>query len=102
MRNSVLLFISIQASSYIFFITSSLITILFAQISKLTTVALTAGFSDFNLSVAPVMITGAILGGFIGTGLNKKRKEETVEKAFNGVQLLVLCVTIFNIIRNLI
>ncbi len=80
----------------------SLITILFAQISKITTVALTTGFSEFDLSVAPVMVAGAILGGFIGAGFNKKCKEETVEKAFNGVQLLVLGITIFNIIRNLI
>lgn len=80
----------------------SLITILFAQISKLTTVALTTGFSDYDLSIAPLMIAGAILGGFIGAEFNKKCKEETVEKAFNGVQLLVLSITIFNIIRNLI
>ena len=44
----------------------SLVTILFAQISKLTTVALTTGFSGFDLSIAPLMIIGAILGGFIG------------------------------------
>lgn len=80
----------------------SLITILFAQISKLTTVALTTGFSDFDLSVAPVMIMGAILGGFIGASFNKKCKEATVEKAFNCVQLLVLGITIFNIARNVI
>lgn len=80
----------------------SLITILFAQISKLTTIALTMGFAEFDLSVAPVMIIGAILGGSIGASLNKKCKEETVEKAFNCVQLLVLSITIFNIIRNLL
>ncbi len=80
----------------------SLVTILFAQISKLTTVALTIGFSAFDLSVAPLMIIGAILGGFLGAGLNKKCSEKTVEKAFNAVQLLVLGITLFNIIRNLI
>lgn len=80
----------------------SLITILFAQISKLTTVALTTGFSDFDLSVAPVMIMGVILGGLIGASFNKKCKEATVEKAFNCVQLLVLGITIFNIARNMI
>ncbi len=80
----------------------SLITILFAQISKLTTVALTTGFSSFDLSVAPLMIVGAILGGFLGAGFNKKCSEKTVEKAFNGVQLLVLGITAFNIIRNLL
>lgn len=80
----------------------SLITILFAQISKLTTAALTTGFSEFDLSVAPVMVTGAILGGFIGAELNRKCSEKTVEKAFNGVQILVLSITVFNIINNLI
>ena len=80
----------------------SLITILFTQISKLTTVALTVGFTDFDLSVAPVVIVGAIMGGFIGASFNKKCKESTVEKAFNYVQLLVLGITIFNIIRNMI
>ncbi len=79
----------------------SLITILFAQISKLTTVALTTGFAGFDLSVAPVMIIGAILGGFIGASFNKKCKEKTVEKAFNCVQLLVLSITIFNIVKNI-
>ncbi|MBR5202399.1 MAG: sulfite exporter TauE/SafE family protein [Clostridia bacterium] len=80
----------------------SLITILFAQISKLTTVAFTTGFSEFDLSVAPLMIIGAILGGFLGASLNKKCKEETVEKAFNGVQLLVLAITIFNILKAIL
>ncbi len=80
----------------------SLVTILFAQISKLTTVALTTGFSGFDLSIAPFMIAGAILGGFLGASLNKKCSEKTVEKAFNGVQLLVLGITVFNIIKNLI
>lgn len=79
----------------------SLVTILFAQISKLTTVALTTGFAEFDLSIAPLMIIGAVMGGFIGAGLNKKCSEKTVEKAFNGVQLLVLGITIFNIINNL-
>ena len=50
----------------------SLVTILFAQISKLTTVALTTGFADFDLSVAPVMILGDITGRFIGASFNKK------------------------------
>lgn len=80
----------------------SLVTILFAQISKLATVAFTTGFSEFDLSIAPLMIIGAILGGLIGAGFNKKCSEKTVEIAFNSVQLLVLGITVFNIIRNLI
>lgn len=80
----------------------SLMTILFAQISKLATVATSTGFAVYNLTVAPVMVIGAVAGGFIGASLNKRFSEETVEKAFNAVQLLVLAITIFNIVRNLL
>ena len=80
----------------------SIVTILFAQISKLATTALTTGFAMYDLSVAPLMAIGAVLGGFIGASISKKCSEKTVEKAFNGVQLFVLAITIFNIIRNTI
>lgn len=79
----------------------SLITILFAQLSKLTTTALTTGFADFDLSVLPLMVIGAILGGFTGAILNKKLNEKNVENAFNTIQLLVLTLTLFNIAKNI-
>lgn len=80
----------------------SLITILFAQISKLIGVALGSGFGGFTLTMLPPMIIGAIAGGFIGASLNKRLDEKTVEACFNGVQLLVLAIAIFNIVRNVI
>jgi hypothetical protein len=80
----------------------SLITILFAQISKLFLVAVGSGFAAYDLSIAPVMAAGAVAGGLIGANLNKKLPVETVERAFNGVQLLVLAITLFNIVRNLL
>lgn len=80
----------------------SLVTILFAQISKLCTTALTTGFAGFDLSVVPLMVAGGVLGGFIGASLNKKFSEKTVEKAFNGVQILVLMMTVFNIVSNIV
>ena len=81
--------------------TCSLITILFAQISKLGTLALTTGFAVYDLSILPVMVVGAIAGGFLGASFNKKCRESTVERAFNGVQLLVLAISVFNIVKNL-
>ena len=78
----------------------SLVTILFAQISKLGTTALTTGFADFDLSIVPLMAAGAVLGGFIGAGLNKKLSESTVEKAFNCIQVLVLMISVFNVAKN--
>ena len=79
----------------------SLVTILFAQISKLVTVGISTGFGVYDLSIAPVMVVGAIAGGFLGAAFSKKCSEKTVEKAFNCVQLLVLAITLFNIVRNL-
>ena len=80
----------------------SLITILFSQFSKLTTIAFTKGFSDLDFVVVIVMIIAAILGGSLGAHFNKKLSEKTVEKAFNFVVLIVLGLTAFNIIRNFI
>lgn len=77
----------------------SLVAILFAQISKLTTVAVTTGFSGFDLEMAPAMVLGAVAGGFIGAALNRRCKEKTVEAAFNVVQMLVLLIAAVNIVR---
>ena len=80
---------------------SSLVTILFAQISKLTTVAFTGGFTGFDLSMLPAMMVGGVLGGMIGSMLNKKLSKTAVEKGFNAVQLFVLFIALFNIVKNL-
>lgn len=80
----------------------SMLTILFAQISKLITITFTTGFAIYDLSLLPAMVVGAIAGGFIGASLNKKCSDATVDKAFNGVQLLVLAISIFNIVQNLL
>lgn len=80
----------------------SIVTILFSQISKLGSVALSTGFAAYDLSILPVMVVGAVAGGFIGASLNKKFPEQSVDKAFNAVQLLVLALSIVNIVRNLI
>lgn len=79
----------------------SIVTILFSQISKLGSVALSTGFAVYDLSILPVMVIGAIAGGFIGASLSKKLPEQTVDKAFNAVQLLVLALSIVNIVRNI-
>ena len=78
----------------------SLMTILFAQISKLVTVAATTGFLVYDLSVAPVMVVGAVAGGFLGASLNKRFSEKAVEKAYNAVELLLLALALSNIVRN--
>lgn len=79
----------------------SIITILFAQASKLVSIALGSGFAAYDLSLLPALAIGGIFGGFIGSKLNKTLPERTVEYAFNGVQVVVFCICIFNIAVNL-
>lgn len=79
----------------------SLVTILFAQASKLAIVALNPGFGGYDLSVAPVMVVGAVSGGFIGAAISHRCSERTVDRAFHVVQLMVLGIALFNIVRNL-
>ncbi len=80
----------------------SLVTILFAQISKLLLIAGTTGFAAFDLRVLPYMIVASIAGGFIGAALNKHWSEKRVEQAFNLVQLVVLLITLSNIVRAIL
>ena len=54
----------------------SLVTILLAQVSKLCSVAFTTGFAVYDLSIAPVMVIGAVAGGFLGASLNKYFSEK--------------------------
>lgn len=79
----------------------SLIIILFSQASSLLSTCFSNGFAGKDLSVLPGMIPGAILGGLLGAKLNRKLPEKSMVLMFNATQLLVLCLTIYNIIKNL-
>lgn len=81
--------------------TSSLIAILFSQISKLASIAFTTGFAEYDLSVLPYMVVGAIMGGFIGSKLTIKFTDKQIEFAFNIAQIFIFILCIVNIIRAL-
>ncbi len=80
----------------------SIITILFAQMAKLVMITTSTGFGVYDLSMLLPMVIGAVSGGFIGSWLNKKLPEKTVEVCFNGVQVLVFAICLLNIARNVI
>ncbi|MFI3162999.1 MAG: sulfite exporter TauE/SafE family protein [Bacillota bacterium] len=78
----------------------SIITIFFAQISKILTVAFTTGFAIYDLSMLPAMVIGGVVGGLIGASLNKKVSIQKVELWFNIVQIVVLLISVYNIVSN--
>lgn len=75
---------------------NSIITILFSQASKLVSVAFTTGFGVFDLSMLPFMVIGGILGGFLGSGFNKKYTNEIILKVFNAVVICLFLLNIYN------
>lgn len=78
---------------------ASIVTILFAQISKLGTVFFTTGFSGLDLKVLPFMVIAAIVGSFVGSIVAKRVSERIIVYFFNGMQLLVMGICIINIVR---
>lgn len=80
---------------------SSIVTILFAQISKLSLVLFTTGFGIYDLSVLPFMIVGAIMGGYLGSKLVLKLAEEQINRDFNYVTGLVFLICVYNVFANI-
>jgi len=78
----------------------SLVIILFSQFANFIAGLVSGVYWKHDLSILPVMIIGAIGGGFLGAYLQRKFTEKQVEKMFNGVQLIVLAMCFYNIIRN--
>ncbi len=80
---------------------SSIITILFAQIANVFSIATLHGFTEQDLSMLPVMVVGAVSGGLIGSKLVGSLSEKGVALAFNILQIVVFCICILNIVLNL-
>lgn len=79
---------------------SSLVTIVFAQFSKLVSIATTTGFAVYDLTIAPYMVIGAIMGGFIGTKLSANFSDKQIEKAFRFLLCIIFALCIWNIFSN--
>lgn len=77
---------------------NSIILIFFSQGAKILSIALTTGFSSYNLKVMPYMIVGGVLGGFLGYKLNKSVSDKFITRLFNMVLIFIILVNIYNLI----
>lgn len=77
---------------------NSIILIFFSQGAKILSIALTTGFSSYNLKVMPYMIIGGVLGGFLGYKLNKSVSDKFITSLFNIVLIFIILVNIYNLI----
>lgn len=83
---------------------SSLLVILVSQASKLVISAITG---TILVVTAPLiytsvgfLVTGAVLGGFVGSALSKRFSDKAVVISFNILQIALIGVIIYNIVRT--
>ncbi len=76
----------------------SLLTILFAQGTKLITVAVKDA-SSFNIRLLPYVIIAGICGALLGRTLNKKASDKAVNSCFIAVQVMIIILCLFNIVK---
>ena len=77
---------------------NSLITILFSQMTKVFTSIDNVFAGHYDLTMLPVMVIGGILGGIIGSKLNKNMSNEFIVKVLNMVILSLVLLNIYNVL----
>lgn len=78
---------------------NSIITIFFSQASKLVTVILAGGFLQYNLNPLPYMLIAAVLGGYIGSNLNKNFSNDKLGKLFSYMLIGVCFLNVYNLFK---
>ena len=78
----------------------SLITILFAQGTKLISVAVKDA-SAFEINLLPLVIITGICGALIGRTVNRRLSDKAVNRCFIAVQILIIILCVFNIVKYL-
>lgn len=78
---------------------NSLYIILFSQTANLLSGIITCSIPQVSARVLVVMVVGGILGGMCGRSLNKRIREQTVDKLFVGVMIGMIMVNMYNIYK---
>lgn len=79
----------------------SLCIIFFSQFTNVARTLAVYGTEQFDLSVLPYMMAGAVVGGYLGGLIVTKVSEKFYDKLFIGVLVLILMVNFFNFYRYL-
>lgn len=74
----------------------SIVTILFSQLSKVSSIVLSATIASLDLSMLIYIIPAGIVGGFVGAWLSRRIPSERVSVIYRGVILIVLLINLYN------
>lgn len=81
---------------------ASLVSILFSQFAKLSTIAIGSGFVGYDLSIVPYMVFAAIFGAQTAARLNKFMTAQRVEVLFMVMLWLITGISVYNIVMGVI
>lgn len=79
----------------------SIATIFFSQVSKLAILMLEGKIFEFDLKFIPFIIVSALIGGWIGTLINQELKSRNIERLYNLLMIVLLCISIYNMAINI-
>lgn len=74
----------------------SIITILFSQLTKVTSIFIVSDITRFDLAILYYIIPAAIIGGLLGAFISKKASDKSVNVLYQAVIILVLLLNIYN------
>lgn len=77
----------------------SIYIIMFSQIASLLSTVIQGNVPEFQAPVLVLMIVCGVLGGFVGSKINKKIDNHTVDKLFTGLMMIIIVINVFNIYR---
>ncbi len=78
---------------------NSLYIILCSQCTSLLFTFITNTIPPFSLKTLIFMIIAGVLGGVVGTYMNRKMKEETVNILFSYIMIVIIVINIYNILK---
>ena len=77
----------------------SIYVIMFSQISSLASTLIGKNVPPFELPVLLMMIACGVLGGLVGSRINRRIDNRTVDRLFMGLMAVIICINIYNIFR---
>ncbi|WP_136194149.1 sulfite exporter TauE/SafE family protein [Actinomyces procaprae] len=79
----------------------SLATIFFSQITKLAAVAISGVPADFTFRALPVVVAAAVVGGLVGTRINRRCSNAAVRRFYIVLMVALLAVSARNLAAGL-
>lgn len=88
-----LIFFSLKAKEAAFY---SIVMIFFAQVTKMIAIVLNFGAYSNHVAVMPFLVFFAVLGGYLGTLVQRKLTHEQVSRLYNVLMFVLLIINLIN------